>query len=726
MKHSAPLRSPRTALAAIASLLAPLAAQQPTGPRVAPFAADAEARGLESVGGVLTASGAHWKATLTADGVAFVPALGRRSPRPRPLAFELLSFGRADGAPAAAGSATPVAGDFEVRYARTGIVERYAVLPQGLEQSFVFAQRPRGSGDLVVRGRVRTDLPLARAADGALRFVDPPVGGVSIGGVTGIDAVGRRAAGALRCERDAADSCWIVELSLPAAFVDGAELPLVLDPFFGPVLTPSAGPDDMYCDVAYEPTHDTWLFVWDRSTSVFQIDLVGQRFSGAGTPIGGLLTIASGLQGLSRNRVVTVDARDAFVVAWWDTWTQSEVSAASVHAATGVVHGPLLLGPGKDPDVSAPTDQDDAAVVVFEDPLLGGIRGLRLTVAPGGAIAAGPVQQLSPNGIFPIAPRTGGASGRLLIAWLRQAPAAIEGVVVDHNLQPLAGGVLFANPAVPNTVQLDGDGSQWIVAWSAGTGGGDVFCRRITFDPALATLTTGPQVTIASQPNVNENSVCVAWLGGAAAIGWFAVANFGTPQQSTSTMVATIDGSACTQCAAAVTAAVLPAGWFCNNARLAARPGGNGTAPLAMFTYTEGSAAGAAVVAHRFRSDDGLEWDRGGACGGGTATHGCAVVGNGGYALRVDGAPPLAPVLVVLGTQVANFACGSCTVVPDPATGTALLVGATSAAGTANQALPVPPAPALTGFRFFEQWLTWTGTGCFGLAASNALEIQLQ
>ena len=51
-----------------------------------------------------------------------------------------------------------------------------------------------------------------------------------IGTVLGIDARGRTSPGALRVVGN------VVELSLPASFVDSAELPLILDPLVGYIL----------------------------------------------------------------------------------------------------------------------------------------------------------------------------------------------------------------------------------------------------------------------------------------------------------------------------------------------------------------------------------------------------------------------------------------------------------------------------------------------------------
>ncbi|HEX5051011.1 MAG TPA: hypothetical protein VFZ65_04505 [Planctomycetota bacterium] len=720
-----------TCLVPVSNALAQRARFESTG---GPLAVSTKARGLESIDGVLWASGPRYKASFTAAGVTFVPALGRRSPRTRSLAIQLESCGRTDEV-RTAGAASPEPLDFEVRYHRPGVTERYAVLAEGIEQSFVFDERPAGHGDLVLHLRLTTDLPLAACSPQALRFEDAQLGGVCVRDLAAIDAAGNRCPGTLQAAQDPGpEGAFRVELVIPAAFVDTAMLPLVVDPMFGTTLQPGPGPDDEYQDVAYEPTQDMYLVVWDRSASILAIDLVGQRVSGSGNLVGGLITLRSGVVGLSPNRVAAVDARDTFVAVWYEVGVQTDVWAAAVHAGTGTTSGPLLLTGGstndENPDVGVASDADDAAIVVWDNYPQAVVRGMRVTVAPGGALTTGTVVDLCPIGAGrgPRLSRRGGS--RLLATWYQPGTPRIDGAVIDQNLQ-----VLTSFPIVPAAPDLrghstDGDGVDWIVAYERGGGypNSDIYGRCVHYDAATNQATVGPAVPIANQPTVTETEVSVAWLGSAAAIGYVSVNDWNGPAWTTSTVVKVVDGFTCAACQPAAIAVTRPAMWGHSSPRLVARPGGNGTAPEALFTYMELPPGTLSLVyAQRFRSDDGLEWDRGGACGGGTAWHGCAVPGNSGYSLRLEGAPPLAPTFLFVGTTLANVACGACTIVPDPASGAASFVGLTSGTGASAVALPIPAQSSLVGFSFFEQWLTWApGSSCFDLAVSNALEIQLQ
>jgi hypothetical protein len=708
------------------------AALQAVGPDLA---ISKTACGVFHVGDVPWAHGADYKAELAAGGVTFVPALGRRSPRTRSLRLELASVGRRGEVPVSAPVIAPhVAGDV-VEYQHDGCRERYEVLAAGLAQSFVFDELPRGEGDLVVSLRAHTDLPLHTADAQHLQFVDPQHGGVAMRGVFGIDAAGRRVAGAMRCvpAPERGSEHFTIELSLPAAFVANTALPLVLDPLLGTVFVPGGGPDDSYFDVAYEPTTDRYLVVWDRSASLLNIDLVGQRLDGNGASVGSLLTIRAGVLGLSRNRVVAVDARDAFVVAWWNGGVQTDIAVAAVNASIGSVGPELVIGSaaGNDntPDLGVASDQDDAAILVWTAPGTT-VRGTRVTVDAAGTLTAGAIVDVSPVGLGRN-PQIchGAANGRLLVGWFHSSLQRVDGAVIDANLQVLATPALVPVTSFPMNFAVDGDGDRWLCAWEVGNGltTGNLFARAIEWQPATSTAAVGAVAPVATSTVFAEKFPSVGWLGNAAAIG-FVSADFVSPTYVTTTALTTLDPVACTPCEAAATAISLPQGFGHFDTSVAVRPRPAGTASEVLFVWNEDDpAAGVIVRAQRFRSDDGLENDRGGACGGGDARHTCARTGNGDYQLLLTGAPAGQPTLLLLGTAALQLGCGPCTIGPDPATGAAVFVGVTSPNGTAAQALPLPPQSALVGFTFLEQWLTLApGGGCVGFAASNTLEVQLQ
>ena len=198
-------------------------------------------------------------------GFSTVAPAGTRSSS---LRFAFAGVQRRHG-PAAAAPASPVrhVEGATVTYARPGVLETYEVRPDGVEQSFTLETLPPGTGDLVVRGRLSTALIADRRGVVApsLRFALPGHVGVNIGRVTGIDARGATTRGWMRYDGRE------LELVLPAAFVEAAALPLVLDPLIGTALAMPgvAGPTP---DIAYDATTDSYLVVSSKRGKV-----LGQR-----------------------------------------------------------------------------------------------------------------------------------------------------------------------------------------------------------------------------------------------------------------------------------------------------------------------------------------------------------------------------------------------------------------------------------------------------------------
>ncbi|MCA8953667.1 MAG: hypothetical protein KDE27_29410, partial [Planctomycetes bacterium] len=122
---------------------------------------------------------------------------------------------------------------------RGAFVEAYDVRADGVEQTFLLRDRPAVAGDLVLRGSVATDLvatPRA-AVHGEILFRDRagrPI--LTYGASPAIDAVGHRFA--MTTGWDGSN----VELRLPAAAIEAAVFPLLVDPLTATVPVDVGGP----------------------------------------------------------------------------------------------------------------------------------------------------------------------------------------------------------------------------------------------------------------------------------------------------------------------------------------------------------------------------------------------------------------------------------------------------------------------------------------------------
>ena len=180
-------------------------------------------RGDERRGEAFIGFGSDYKARFDRSGVAFTPALGRRAPHNLPLRWTSRAFQRGQHL-VELGAREPSRKGDAIEFVRSACVERYEIGVDGIEQSFVFTERPDGHGDLRVTLDVETELSAVRRDGDGWVFEIEGIGGVRVGGVTGVDADGEKVSGSIQWNGSS------LELSLPHEFVEHAKLPLVLDP----------------------------------------------------------------------------------------------------------------------------------------------------------------------------------------------------------------------------------------------------------------------------------------------------------------------------------------------------------------------------------------------------------------------------------------------------------------------------------------------------------------
>lgn len=178
------------------------------------------------------------------DGFVFYPFLGAGYARNLPVRWTTESV-TAGGEPFIDCTQAPRHASTATRYEYRfdGMTEGYDVRADGVEQTFVFANRPVNAGDLIVSGRVVTELTAAAtaAAKQALVFHDSDGKAiVHYGEAVAIDSTGRRFD--VSTAYDGTHLCLIV----PAAAVAAAAFPLVIDPLVARVIISATGSSGAY------------------------------------------------------------------------------------------------------------------------------------------------------------------------------------------------------------------------------------------------------------------------------------------------------------------------------------------------------------------------------------------------------------------------------------------------------------------------------------------------
>ena len=244
--------------------------------------------------GSLWARGADYKASFAAGGTQFIPFLGADAPRSFPVTFRVDSVtvgGRELAFDAQAGAARD--GD-RVTYPRGSFDEVYDLRPDSMEQLFVFEDLPV-RGEIVVRISTESDLALRAAesspdqaiGDAGLEFANE-LGAVRYSRATALDA-SRASVAAPTSITDGG-----IEIRVPADFVAGAAMPLVIDPRFLTFSVDTGTRDDYFPDVAYDSGNDRFLVVYEEVFNSLDHDVPYKLLSSTGAFVaGGYIDVTS-------------------------------------------------------------------------------------------------------------------------------------------------------------------------------------------------------------------------------------------------------------------------------------------------------------------------------------------------------------------------------------------------------------------------------------------------
>lgn len=217
------------------------------------------------------------RASFGPDGFVAYPVFGKAAEREWPVRFDVGSV-TLGGEPLDASVAGAARLDgHDVTIPRADLTEVHHLGLDAIEQTFVFDALP-GVGDLVVRLDVETDLTPLASPEGDLRFAHDSLGGIAYGAAFALDAAGRR----ISIER-----AWNGEeivLTVPAAFLANATLPVTIDPPTAPWTNGFGIDDDTLPDVTYCGSPGRYFICWREHTSstnadvyVTSVDTVGSQ-----------------------------------------------------------------------------------------------------------------------------------------------------------------------------------------------------------------------------------------------------------------------------------------------------------------------------------------------------------------------------------------------------------------------------------------------------------------
>ncbi len=692
--------------------------------------------GVQPVPGGLRATGTDWLASFTAAGVEFVPVLGDRAPHDLPLQLRPVSLRRGATDVTIDRAVAPVKIANEVEYARGAGRERFAALPDGLHWTWRFDHPVGGEGDLVVRCEVVSELAANVREDGSLRFALPGLGGVDIGTVTGIDANGCSAAGELRLDGDQLD------LVLPAAFVDHASYPLVLDPVLSTFAIDTAG--NIASDVAYDVGTDRWLAVWSRSISATSTLVHGRLLLGDGTPTGAVfqcLPVTNVHQGAPS--VASMRSAGAFLVAWQQSIGSSNVQpyrlrGTLIDANAGPTLLPFVLGanPAGPSEVMSRMCSDNDTdgshdVQIVWNAAGAGIRGTLFHLDPLGAYSA-TVSTLSTDATDarPVISRSQRGDTAHLVAWRRTSgvAAAVHGAMFSRTFVPV-GAERALTTAVAginvNAFDVDGDGANFGLTWYAipPSGQAMVSARPVDWNGLL--IVPGTEQTLTSQSPIGGTGPSyIGRFGPKLLVAWSAP-NTLTPFGS---VVGRDLSPGCTSCGSgwgipALVAASAPS-------RFASRIAGGGTSPDGLLVLSQSTFSGTELHGARVAAfgAGGAITPVGASCGvaGTIATAGGPfALGNPDFVFTLAGAPAGAVPFLSLGFPGNEIGCGGCVL-----TNAIALAFRPLSGGAAVYPWSLPCNVAFVGVNFSAQWVLFVGGAAAcpaapGLVATSRLEVTL-
>ncbi len=197
------------------------------------------------------------------------------------------------------------------------VCETYTATPDGIEQCWIIGDCPGEPGEIVIRGRLHSPHSFT-CGDRGIAFTSRrglPV--FRYGLVTAIDARGKACTFAPRIEQGG------LTITVPRAFVESAEFPILVDPVVGPEvpLCPSfSSAADSQENVDMSLGQDGYFAVWQDKRSGADMDIFGSRISTTGEVLDKMGISISTAAGNQTDPAVAWNGRQ-YLVVWMDRGT---------------------------------------------------------------------------------------------------------------------------------------------------------------------------------------------------------------------------------------------------------------------------------------------------------------------------------------------------------------------------------------------------------------------
>jgi fibronectin type 3 domain-containing protein len=347
-------------------------------------------------------------------------------------------------------------------YARGPVEERYVLRRSALEQDFVIRELPSGRGEITIRSTVQSNLaPPAEGTRGTeLVFKDEGREAISLSKAVAIDAAGRK------LPLELAYTHGQVCMTVPAGWVQGATLPIIVDPLIGGAITidPTIDFPTEIHDVSYCPVTNEWLVVWTDSFGATS-DTFGQRVSAAGTLVGAAFII-SGNTNDFQPAISYSATNNRYLVAWQASGSPSNtITGRFVDPDGSMPSAPFVIASpaGSNDQTSVAADRSGGWYVVFRNHNAGASTGRGCLVSSTGTVTPGiDFQPSAPAGLA--WPRVAYANNQYMVMWQAGLEAAVRGVST-------AGAMLTPVTTAPgsnngNAGDISGAGDRFLLSWT--------------------------------------------------------------------------------------------------------------------------------------------------------------------------------------------------------------------------------------------------------------------